>query len=46
MDNEQALWELEQEGLRIAKPTEAGWYWKYTDTDGESVTLWVTDDNS
>ena len=37
------LAELKTEGLRLAKITEAGWFWTCYDRNDERVTLWVTD---
>ena len=43
MNKEELTIQLTEEGLRLAGDTEAGWYYIYINTDGERVTVWVTD---
>lgn len=44
MEDTKISQELRENGLRIASYDEAGWYWRTSNSDGEPVTLWVTDE--
>jgi len=41
MNRDQAVAQLQSEGLRIAKSGEAGWAWVWMHDDGDRVTWWV-----
>ena len=44
MNHEELVQHLEEQGLRIAGYDVPGWYVRYINEEGQSDTVWVTDD--